>query len=99
MAAETATDTFAVRYDYVPDMDNRRAPHRADHLGFLSGLHEAGSLVLAGALTDPVDTAWLVVRAESQPAARAMTAEDPYVHHGLVRSVTVRHISVAIPSG
>ena len=89
--------TYAVRYGYVPDMDSRREPHRADHLAFLRSHGEEGDLVLAGALTDPLDGAWLVVRAGSEQAAYALVSQDPYVQAGLVRSITVRPIVLVVP--
>jgi len=89
--------TYAVRYGYVPDMDSRREPHRADHLSFLRSHGERGDLVLAGALTDPVDGAWLVVRAGSEQAAYALVSQDPYVQAGLVRSIAVRSIVLVVP--
>ncbi len=92
-----ADQTFAVRYEYVPDMQTRRDPHRADHIAFLRAAAEQGRLVLAGALTDPVDTGWLVVRAESEHAAYAMVHEDPYARAGLILSITVRPIAVVVP--
>jgi uncharacterized protein len=91
-----AEETFAVEYGYVPDMERLREPHRGDHLEFLRGLSEKGSLVLAGALTGPVDGGWIIVRAESAAAARAMMDADPYASAGLIRSVTIR--SIAIPA-
>ena len=89
--------TYAVRYGYVPDMETRRDPHRADHLDFLRSHGEQGDMVLAGALSDPLDTAWIVVRADSEVAAYAMVSEDPYVRAGLVRSITVRPIGLVLP--
>jgi uncharacterized protein len=89
--------TYAVRYGYVPDIETRRDPHRADHLGFLRARGEQGDLLLAGALTEPLDAAWIVVRAESEAAAYAMMPEDPYVRAGLVRSITIRPIAVVVP--
>jgi hypothetical protein len=91
-------ETFAVSYGYVPEMEERRVPHREAHLEFLRGLTEEGRLLLAGALAEPVDGGWLVVRAESAAAARAMIDADPYAHAGLIRSVTIRSINVAIPA-
>lgn len=90
-------ETFAVAYGYVPEMEERRGPHRADHLTFLKDLAANDQLVLAGALADPIDGGWIVVRAESAAAARAMMDADPYAKAGLVRSVTIRQISVVIP--
>ncbi|HYJ69605.1 MAG TPA: YciI family protein [Nocardioidaceae bacterium] len=93
-----ASQTFAVRYDYVPDMESRRTPHRDGHLAFLRSAAEKGSMVLAGALTDPVDTGWLVVRADSVHEAYAMVhEEDPYAQAGLIRSITVRPIALVVP--
>ena len=89
--------TYAVHYGYVPEMDARRDPHRADHLAFLKAHGEQGDLVLAAALTDPLDGAWIVVHAESEAAAYAMVSQDPYVRAGLVRSITVRPIAVVVP--
>jgi uncharacterized protein YciI len=89
--------TYAVRYRYVPEMETRRDPHRADHLAFLRSQADQGNLLVAGALTDPVDTAWIVVRAESEAAAYAMVSHDPYVEAGLVRSITVRPIALVVP--
>ena len=89
--------TYAVRYGYVPDMDSRREPHRTDHLAFLRAHGEQGDMLLAGALTDPVDGAWFVVRAASEQAAYSLMSEDPYVQAGLVRSITVRSIVLVVP--
>jgi hypothetical protein len=94
-----AQETFAVQYGYVPEMQQRRDPVRGAHLAFLRGLAERDQLLLAGALTDPVDGGWLVVRAESAAAARELVDADPYAKAGLIRSVTIRSIAVAIPAG
>jgi uncharacterized protein len=90
-------ETFAVAYGYVPEMAERRGPHRGAHLEFLKALLAQDQLVLAGALTDPIDGAWIVVRAESQAAARALMDPDPYARAGLISSVTIRPISIALP--
>lgn len=92
-----ADATYAIEYGYVIDMENRRAPHRADHLAFLKSAAEAGWLVLVGALTDPVDAAWLVVRADGEAAALERVQDDPYRRAGLIRSTTVRPISLVVP--
>jgi len=89
---------YAVRYSYVPGMEQRREPYRAAHLAWLRELDGRGELVLAGALTEPVDGAWIVVRADSAAAARTMVNADPYAAGGLIASVTIRSISVVVPS-
>jgi uncharacterized protein YciI len=92
-----ADQTFAVRYEYVTDMESRRDPHRADHLAFLRAAAEEGWMLVAGALTDPVDTGWLVVRAESVHAAYARVHDDPYARACLIRSIAVRPIVLVVP--
>jgi uncharacterized protein len=92
-----ADQTFAVRYEYVSDMESRRDPHRADHLAFLRAAAEEGWMLVAGALTDPVDTGWLVVRADSVHAAYARVHDDPYARAGLIRSIGVRPIALVVP--
>jgi uncharacterized protein len=47
-------------------------------------------LVLAGALTDPLDQAVLLFAAESPDVAARFAADDPYVKNGLVTSWSVR---------
>jgi uncharacterized protein len=69
-------------YDYVPDIVERRAPHREGHLALIRKAHEEGRRVMAGALGDPPHGGALVVRDRAD--AEAFVAEDPYVAAGLV---------------
>jgi len=85
-----------VIYTYVPDMAQRRAASRADHLAWLRGLADAGTLVLAGATLDPVDTGVLVLRADDLHAARRLLLDDPYAAANLIVGVTVRPIGLAV---
>ncbi|MEJ3749144.1 YciI family protein [Actinomycetes bacterium KLBMP 9797] len=88
--------TFLVTYQYVPDMEQRRTPHRPAHLDWLREHAAAGRLILAGATLDPVDTAILVVRAADILAVRRMLLDDPYAAANLIVGVTVRPIGVAV---
>lgn len=88
--------TFLVGYGYVPEMATRRTPHREEHLRWLRGLAEAGRLLLAGATTDVVDTAVLIVRAEDGYAVRRLLLDDPYARANLIVDVSVRPIGLAI---
>jgi len=82
-------------FDYVPDVLERRAPHREGHLAAIARYHEAGKIVLAGAVGDPVDSGLLVFRDAAD--VEAYMAEDPYVAAGLVVSHTVRPWTVVTP--
>jgi len=78
---------FLLIYDLVPDYLERRAQFREEHLKLAWSTPE---LVLGGALSDPVDQAVLLFRAESADVVESFVKNDPYVRHGLVKSHRVR---------
>ncbi len=86
---------FALFYDYVPDMLERRKVHREAHLALVRELHAKGRIVLAGAFA-PVDGALIVFRAEAPAEVEAFVKADPYVQHGLVTGWRIREWSVAV---
>lgn len=86
-----------VLYAYVPDILERRGPHRPAHLARLEEWREAGLLVAAGATGDPVSGAAFVFTVPADEAER-MTADDPYVAAGLVTSVTALPWTVVVGS-
>ena len=88
--------TYLLTYSYVPDMAERRLPHRADHLAHLQRAHEAGRLLVAAATIDPIDGAILLVSARAPGEVLAWVAEDPYAQAGLIRGVVVRELAVAV---
>lgn len=81
---------YLLFYDYVPDVLERRAPHRGAHLKLAWEAQRRGELVLGGAYADPVDGALLLFRCSSARVPEAFAAADPYVRAGLVRSWRVR---------
>lgn len=91
-----AAKTFMLTYTYVPDMLERRQPHRAAHLEHLQQAKARGLLVLAGAYADPVDGALLLCEANDPVEVFAWLANDPYNQAGLIRSATVREVSLAV---
>lgn len=86
---------FALLYDYVPDMLERRKPHRDAHLALVRKLHGEGRIVLAGAF-QPVDGALLVFQAGAPSDVEAFVNADPYVQHGLVARWRIREWAVAV---
>ena len=86
-------------YDVVDDYVERRQPFRADHLAKARAAHEAGDLVMAGALADPPDGAVLVFRGDSPDAAEEFARADPYVREGIVRQWRVRRWTVVVGEG
>ncbi len=81
---------YLLIYDLVPDYLERRGAYRTEHLTLAWAAHDRGELVLAGALTDPVDTAILLSQGDSPAGAEAFAAADPYVRAGLVTRWQVR---------
>jgi uncharacterized protein YciI len=81
---------YLLIYDLVSDYVQRRGEFRDAHLQMAWRSSERGELVLAGALTDPIDTAVLFFRAESPHVAEEFATADPYVRNGLVKQWRVR---------
>jgi uncharacterized protein YciI len=76
---------YLLIYDYVPDMAERRGPHREAHLERIAAERAAGHLVSAGAF-DPPTGAALVFRGVDREHVGAFLAADPYQRAGLITS-------------
>ncbi len=87
---------YALFYYVVDDYVTRRAIFREQHLGLARAAHARGELVLAGAFSDPADSALLVFRAADQAAVEAFVQADPYVQNGLVTRWEIRPWTVVI---
>jgi uncharacterized protein YciI len=71
-------------YEYVPDILERRDPHRAGHLAHAAQARQRGELVAVGAVGSP-PTGALLVFADVDPAVLEHYAHaDPYQQAGLV---------------
>lgn len=70
--------TYTLAADYL----ERRGRFRDAHLALAWEAVDRGTLVLGGAVGDPVESALLLFT--DADAARAFAAADPYVTHGLV---------------
>ena len=90
---------FVLIYDVTPDYPTRRAEFRAEHLGLAWESAARGELLLAGALTDPVDTALLLFRCETKAPIEAFVRADPYVRNGLVLSHRIREWTTVVGDG
>ena len=90
---------YLLEYALVDDYLARRPAFREEHLALAREAHRQGDLVLAGALTEPVDRAALVWRTDDRSVVERFVDGDPYVRNGLVRSWTVRPWTVVIGDG
>ena len=89
---------FVLSYEYVPDVVEKRAPFRAEHLAFAREFHDAGKLRLAGAFDPPSDGALFVFDVASAAEVEAFVARDPYVKNGVVTRHRIRPWNVVIGS-
>ncbi|MEA2442564.1 MAG: hypothetical protein QOH76_3988 [Thermoleophilaceae bacterium] len=75
---------FVLFYEYVPNIVERRAPHRRAHLELYRGWRENGRLVMGGAVGDPPHSALIVFDVETAAEVEEFAERDPYVTNGLV---------------
>lgn len=75
----------ALLYEYVPDMLERREPHRPAHLGRVGQEREAGRITLSGPY-DPPTGALLVFAGVDREHVESFVASDPYMQAGLITS-------------
>lgn len=75
---------YALFYDYVENIVERRAPFREEHLKLFREWREEGKTVLGGALGDPPHGALIVFDVEDASEVERFCSIDPYVREGLV---------------
>lgn len=87
---------YTLFYHVVDDYVSRRSLYRDEHLRLAREAHARGELLLAGALTDPVDQALLVFCASERAVVEDFARKDPCVINGLVTRWEVRSWAVVI---
>lgn len=90
---------YLLFYDYVPDILDRRDPHRPAHLQLLRDLVAEGTLHMAGAYADPIDGALFLFATEDERDVVAFVERDPYVAAGLVTAWRIRKWTIAVQQG
>lgn len=81
---------YLLYYHYIPDYLERREEFRAEHLALAWQSHEKDELILGGVVTDPLDGAVLLFKADSPRIVEAFVQSDPYVKNGLVTDWRIR---------
>jgi uncharacterized protein YciI len=87
---------YLLMYDTAPDYLERRGAFRSEHLALAWDAQAKGDLVLAGALSNPVDGAVFHFRGDSPAAAENFAKADPYVRNGLVARWRVREWTTVV---
>src|SRR4051812_18413825 len=75
---------FALHYDYVPNIVERRAAFRPAHLELYRAWRADGRVVMGGAVGDPPHGALIVFDVPDVAEVEKFAAADPYVLNGLV---------------
>jgi len=91
------SEFYVLKYSYVPDILEKRGPHREEHLAAARKWGQDGKLIVAGALQEPVDEALFVWRGATLEEIKAFVAADPYVINGLVADSVVRPLGAVVP--
>jgi len=89
---------YTLFYYVIDDYISRRTLYRGEHLRLAQEANRRGDLLLAGALSDPVDRALLVFRVPDRSIVEDFARSDPYVINGLVIKWEVRPWAVVIGS-
>ena len=87
---------YLLLYDYVENAVERRAPFREEHLRLAREALERGELLMGGALSEPVDGAVLLFRADDPSVLDAFIRRDPYVANGVVTRWRIRPWTVVV---
>jgi len=87
---------YALLYKYVPDILEKRGPYREQHLAGARQMLDAGKMVMAGALAEPVDGALFIFKDVTKDEVESFVKADPYVKNGLVPSYEVRPYMVVV---
>ncbi|MBP2298739.1 YciI-like protein [Azospirillum picis] len=82
--------------DFSDSYEARRPEFRTEHLEKAWAAVERGELILAGALTDPLDTGVILFKGESAAVVEKFVKDDPYVNNGLVRSWRIREWATVV---
>jgi uncharacterized protein YciI len=81
---------FLVEAQYTPEAAERRPAVRAEHLGRVAQLREAGTIIEGGAYADAMTSSIMLVRADDAAAALAIARADVYVKAGVWGDISAR---------
>lgn len=87
---------FLLTYSYSDDYLEKRASHRKQHFKQVEELVAKGYLILAGALEDPPDRAYLCFQCPDRSSVEDFVKRDPYVLNGLVMEHEIRDWKVVV---
>ena len=87
---------YLLIYDYSADYLERRVSFRDEHLALAWAAQSKGSLVLAGVLANPTDSAVFHFKCDSPATIEEFINSDPYFKNGLVAAWRIREWVTAV---
>jgi uncharacterized protein YciI len=93
-----STTRYVLSYDYIPDVLEKRGPHREGHLGLATLMIQEGTCVSGGPTLVPGETVpkGAIFVFKTKDAAEKFVSEDPYVSNGIVVSHTISEWNVLL---
>ena len=92
---EAPQKIFLLKYAYVPDIVDKRVPHRAAHLAYANEHVATGLMVAGGALNPPSRGGMLTFRG-TREAVDAFAKGDPYFKAGLITDYSIDEWTVVL---
>ena len=93
-----AATQYLLRYDYIPDVLEKRGPYREGHLDLAKKLIAEGKCLSGGPTGEPnmeVPTGALFIFTELE-AAELFVKEDPYTQNGIVTGHSIEEWNVVV---
>lgn len=93
-----AATQYLLRYDYIPDVLDKRGPYREGHLSIAQQMIDQGTCLSGGPTGPPemeVPTGALFIFTEEE-AAKTFVKEDPYVSNGIVTGHSIEEWNVVL---
>jgi uncharacterized protein len=93
-----ASIQYLLKYDYIPDVLEKRGPYREEHLGLAKQLIEEGKCLSGGPTGQvgmEVPTGALFIFTD-EVSARSFVEADPYVSNGIVTSHEIEEWNVVV---
>jgi uncharacterized protein YciI len=87
---------FVLKYTYVSDILEKRAPHRSAHLDHANNYLAKGSLIAGGAFVPPTDGALFLFQNSDKTLVEDFVSNDPYVKSKLVSDFSISPWTVVI---
>lgn len=87
---------YLLFFAFSESYETRRPEFRDEHLKKAWAAVQRGELVLAGALTDPLDTGVILFKGDRPEIVERFVKDDPYVNNGLVREWRIREWATVV---